>query len=52
MGESGFCACCSPVAGFELAGCDCWGCAGCGEAFFVLEEGDGLGVCFGFWGVG
>ena len=52
LGESGFCACCWPVAGFELAGWDFCGLAGCGEAFFALEEEDGLEVCCGFWVVG
>ena len=49
LGERGFCACCWSVAGLELAGWDFCGFAGCGEAFFALEEEDGLGACFGFW---
>lgn len=52
MGERGFCACCWSVAGLELAGWDFCGFAGCGEAFFALEEEEGLGACFGFSALG
>ena len=52
LGERGFCACCWPVAGLDLAGWDFCGFAGCGEAFFALEEEDGLGACFGFSALG